>query len=199
MTEGFRPSGQIARHGQFFAVKVGRNVSGVGDDGFAIGEDLHGDAGCVRLAATAQAAVQCLENHVRLVAGFHNGADGADDQRYLHAGLQALAGYIAEQNQDSALPVRQNLEEVASDLLRRLVLGFKHITRNRGDRFGNEELLNLACLVDLRLPLLAKLKRLEEAPHQKDRDDIERYHHCDLADTHRQPEREEKQRYVQHQ
>ena len=101
-------------------------------------------------------AVQCFQNHVRLVAGFHNGADGPDNQRHLHACLQAFACYVAQQNQNAAVSIRQDLEEVATHLLRGLVLGLKHVSRNRRNRFRNQQLLNLPCLVDFRLPLLAQ-------------------------------------------
>ena len=115
------------------------------------------------------------------MARFHRSADRAHNQRYLHAGLQAFARHIAQQNQYAAVAIRNDLEEVSTYLLCRLVLGLEHISGNRRNRFGNQQLLNLPGLVDLGFPLLPQLQGLQEAPHQQNRDDDQRNHNRDLA------------------
>ena len=119
--------------------------------------DMHRHACRIGLPAAAQPAVQGFEDDMWLVACFHRSANSADDQRYLHAGLQAFAGHIAQKNQYAAVAIRNDLEEVSAYLLCRLVLCLEHVPWNRGNRFGNEQLLNLPRLVDLCFPLLPQV------------------------------------------
>ena len=51
--------------------------------------------------------------------------------------------------------VGHDLEEVSAYLLRRAIFALEHKAGNRGNRFGDQQLLNLASLIDLSFPLLA--------------------------------------------
>src|SRR5689334_1580191 len=131
---------------------------------------------------------------MRLVAGFHQSPNDANNQRHLHPGLQSLASDVAQQNQYATASIRKDLEEVTAYLLCGPVFGFQHVPGHGGDRFRYEELLNLPCLIDFSFPLLAQSERLEEAPHQEHSDDVERNHDGNLADIQCHAKWEEHQR-----
>ena len=85
------------------SVEIGRQMSGIGQGDGAIGCDAHGETGGVRFAAAEQPPVQRLKDEQRIGIDFRSHADGADQQRHQHAGLQAFAGHIAGHNQQAAV------------------------------------------------------------------------------------------------
>lgn len=102
----------------FFAVEIGRQMAGVGQGDLAFVRDVCDQGGGEASVGSAdEALVQCAQDAGRGGDVFGDGAQGADEHGDEHGGGKAFASYVAYDGEDAAVAVREDLEEVATDLL----------------------------------------------------------------------------------
>ena len=129
-------------------VEVGRRVAGAGHHALADGADAHGQTGGEAvLHAAVEASIQLGQDFGRLRGVARHGARRAHNHGDGHGRLQALAAYVAQQDESAAFVFsfqRNDLEEVAADFLCRPV-GAGHGKAGQGWQLvGDQHLLQLA-------------------------------------------------------
>ena len=124
-------------------------MTGAGDDAASVWGEAQGDAGGEAvLHAAVEAAVEDGEDCGWLRGELDGSADGADEQGYSHGGFEAFAADVAEYEERAAVNKRDDLEEVAAYFLGRLIGGGEGEAGNLGDIFGDEDLLELAGVLE---------------------------------------------------
>ncbi len=116
-------------------------MAGIGDDHFAIGGEPDGLAGGEAFGSR-QDTVQRFEDFGR--ASFLGAAQSAHQKRDVHGCLEALAGYVADNDQHAVEARCLHVEEIAAHFIGWAVDGVD-LESGRGDFFlRDQELLHIA-------------------------------------------------------
>ena len=103
-------------------------MTGVGDRDKAVIVNARGERGREPFSHPAEeTVVEPPQNENRVVSFFGGGANRADQQGDQHGGGKALAGNVANHDEQAALARGKDLEEIAADLASRLVDRFHGI------------------------------------------------------------------------
>src|ERR1019366_1961964 len=117
----------------------------VSDGDGAVAGDVRGEGGGESAAgAPDQAVVEFPQHDHRVLRVFTRCANGADKHRDKHGGGKTLAGNVADYDEQSAIAVGKNLEEIATDLPSGLVDGLDRIPRKGLALLRQNDLLHLA-------------------------------------------------------
>ena len=158
---------QGAGDANLLAVEVGRQVAGVGQHQFAVGAEPGRLAGGEALAA-GEHAVERFEDSGR--AALRGTAHGAHKHGDVHGGFEALAGHVAEDDQQATVFGGLDVEEVAAHFVGGIVDGIDFKARGLELLVGNHQLLHAAGGGQLAGDALLVVLHAQEA-HEDDGDD----------------------------
>lgn len=159
-------------YAEFFAVPVGRKMTGVANDHGTVFRNQNCRASCKTGNLTAEDAIQvrehlCGPSLMVIAQSSDNRADG-------HGGFQAFTAHVADNDEHGAVAAGQDVKEVASHLPGRVVFTLDKPTLETGQALWDEEMLHL-----LRLPHVVRhadvFALLFCETHQEDDEDGDRH------------------------
>ena len=125
-------------------------VPGIGKAQVAAGVEHPAKAGDKAAVAGAhQLGVEAHQDRSGVQAFKCEGAQSADGQDSGHGGFQALAAHIAHRNNNTAVGPRKDLVEVSANFMSGQIGGLNVAAGERGDRFWDQPLLDLARGIEL--------------------------------------------------
>ena len=112
------PEWEAGFHGDLGAVPVGGEMAGIGEGEFPVGIYAYTEAGHeAAFLGFQQLLVQGGEESDRRETLLAEGADGADSESSGHGSFEAFAADVADDNEGRAVGLREDLVEVAADLV----------------------------------------------------------------------------------
>ena len=161
---------QASGQTDLLAIQIGRKMAGVGDDHLAIGGQPDGLAGG-KAFGSGEDAVQGLEDFGG--AALVGAAQCAHQEGDVHGGFQALAGHVANHDQQAVVARGLHVKEIAAHFVGRAVNGVD-FEAGRGDFFPrNQKLLHTARggqLAGGTLPVAKNVHETEIEDEENDED-----------------------------
>jgi len=104
--------GKATGEGNFLAIEVGRRMAGAGDYQFAVGREI-GDLAGGEAGTADENLVESVEELGGV--GLRRAAERAHEHGDVHGRLQAVAGYVADDDEQAAVAGGLDVEEIAAD------------------------------------------------------------------------------------